>query len=116
MMNEEKEEKPVLTGYGFVSDVDTINQNYSGDIKFSIASVAKKINIKGFGRNKILELLRKLDFIDKFNLAHQEFVDKGFFIKERYYNKSTQAPSFVLKATVKGLALIKQIVEDYNKK
>jgi len=44
-----------------------------------MASIAKSLNYKGFGRNKIFEYLRLEKILRYNNEPYQQFVDRGYF-------------------------------------
>ena len=44
-----------------------------------MSEVAKIINIKGYGRNNIFQLLRDKKVLDKKNQPYQQYVDRGYF-------------------------------------
>ena len=48
---------------------------------------AKILNIKGIGRNKLFEILREKEILDKNNQPYQKYVDAGFFriIESRWW-------------------------------
>ena len=41
--------------------------------------VSAKLNIKGFGRNKIFQLLRDKGILDKSNIPYRKYIDNGYF-------------------------------------
>lgn len=41
--------------------------------------VAKILNIKNIGRNKLFEILRNKNILDRFNQPYQKYVDAGYF-------------------------------------
>lgn len=51
-----------------------------------MASVAKVLDIKGFGRNNLFKFLREKKILDKDNIPYQEYVDRGYFrvIEQRF--------------------------------
>lgn len=71
--------KPKVEFYDeIVSSTDTID----------IAELAKTLNIKGIGRNKLFEFLRAEKILNGKNIPYQTYVDRGYFRTiETTYNK-----------------------------
>lgn len=75
--------------------------------------VAKVLNIKGFGRNNIFELLRCKKVLDNNNQPYQKYVDSGYFrIIESRYTLPTGEVKISLKTVVfqKGLGFIRKLI------
>lgn len=53
---------------------------------FSMTEVAKVIDCKGIGRNKLFEFLREQGILDRYNVPYQRYVDNGWFrvIEQKY--------------------------------
>lgn len=51
----------------------------SSDDLFEMAEVAKVLNYKGFGRNKLFQFLRDLEILRYNNQPYQKYVDAGYF-------------------------------------
>ena len=65
-----KEDAPKVEFYNAVTDsTDCID----------IGQAAKILNVKGVGRNKLFEILRKEGVLDRKNMPYQKFVDAGLF-------------------------------------
>ena len=82
-----------------------------------IASVAKVLNIKGFGRNNLFEFLRDKNILMQNNQPFQTFVDRGYFrVIESKYNKPDGSSHINLKTVVyqKGLDYIRKLLELNN--
>ena len=82
-----------------------------------IASVAKVLNIKGFGRNNLFEFLRDKNILMQNNQPFQTFVDRGYFrVIESKYNKPDGSSHINLKTVVyqKGLDYIRKLLEVEN--
>ena len=78
-----------------------------------MASVAKILNIKDVGRNKLFELLRSMGILQHNNQPYQTFVDRGYFrIIEQKYLKPNGDTSINIKTVVyqKGLDFIRKKV------
>lgn len=79
-----------------------------------IASVAKVLNIKGFGRNNLFEFLRDKNILMQNNMPLQNYVDRGYFrVIESKYNKPDGSSHINLKTVVyqKGLDYIRKLLE-----
>lgn len=75
--------------------------------------VAKVLNIKGIGRNKLFEILRNKKILDRNNQPYQKYVDAGYFrIIESRYALPTGDIKINLKTVVfqKGLDYIRKCV------
>lgn len=53
---------------------------------FSMNEVAKVLDYKGIGRNKLFEFLREQKILDQYNVPYQRYVDCGWFrvIEQKY--------------------------------
>lgn len=53
---------------------------------FSMNEVAKVLDYKGIGRNKLFEFLREQGILDRYNVPYQRYVDCGWFrvIEQKY--------------------------------
>ena len=57
----------------------------------SMNEVAKVLNVKGYGRNKLFEFLRNKGMLDKYNVPYQRYVDLGYFrVIEQSYTKNNE--------------------------
>ena len=99
-----------LMGYGFISDVEVVEKKSI----FTIKIVANIINRKGFGRNQIYKLLRTLGYIKENNYSNQKYIDEGYFIdsQTRRDMGGIHANTNQILVTIKGLNLIKKLVEE----
>ena len=104
------EQKPKVDFYEAVTgSSDTID----------IASVAKVLNIKGFGRNNLFEFLRDKNILMQNNMPLQHYVDRGYFrVIESRYTKPDGSSHINLKTVVyqKGLDYIRKLLELNNGK
>lgn len=78
-----------------------------------MATVAKVLN-KGIGRNKLFELLRDNNILDKRNQPYQTFIDRGYFRQvESSYIKPDGTSCVNTKTVVyqKGLNFISKIID-----
>ena len=77
--------------------------------------VAKILNIKGIGRNKLFEILREKKILDGNNQPYQEYVDRGYFrIIESRFTLPTGEIKISLKTVVfqKGLDYICKVLKN----
>jgi phage antirepressor YoqD-like protein len=81
-------------GFGYIDDILVNKENYN------IEEVAKFLNIKGFGRNKLLEWLRNSDFFDQYNKPLKAHIKAGLFVINDNYYKTPLV-------TVKGIDFLK---------
>ena len=75
--------------------------------------VAKVLNVKGLGRNKLFELLRDKKVLDRNNQTYQKYVDAGLFrIIESRYTLPTGEVKISLKTVVfqKGVDFIRKLI------
>lgn len=73
--------------------------------------VAKILNIKNIGRNKLFEILRNKNILDRFNQPYQKYVDAGYFrVIESRFNLPDGEIKISLKTVVfqKGLDFIRR--------
>ena len=105
MENENK-----LMGYGYVSD--SIEQKK--ETTLTLRKVAKIIGKRNFGRNKLYKLLRDLGYLQDNNYAVEKYLIKGYFINSetrRSFGDVSGNTNQIL-VTIKGLELVKKIVEE----
>ena len=79
----------------------------------SMNEVAKVLNIKGYGRNKLFEYLRENKVLDRWNVPYQKYVDNGWFrVIEQHYQKNGE-PIVTTKTLVyqKGVDGIRKMIE-----
>ena len=79
----------------------------------SMNEVAKVLNIKGYGRNKLFEYLRDNNVLDRWNVPYQKYVDNGWFrVIEQHYQKNGE-PIVTTKTLVyqKGVDGIRKMIE-----
>jgi len=80
----------------------------------SMSEVAKVLNIKGMGRNKLFQFLRDESVLQHNNEPYQCFVDRGYFrIVESKYSKPAGSTHISLKTVVyqKGLDYIRKLLQ-----
>lgn len=76
--------------------------------------VAKVLNIKGIGRNKLFELLRDYGILQKNNIPYQSYVDRGYFrVVESKFTKPNAEVCISIKTLVyqKGVDFIRKKLE-----
>lgn len=79
-----------------------------------MAQVAKVLNIKGLGRTKLFELLRKTDILNRRNIPYQKYVNMGYFrIIETSYCLPDGTQRINLKTVVfqKGVDFIRKVIK-----
>lgn len=79
-----------------------------------MAQVAKVLNIKGLGRTKLFELLRKTDILNRRNIPYQKYVNMGYFrIIETSYSLPDGTQRINLKTVVfqKGVDFIRKVIK-----
>jgi hypothetical protein len=101
-----------LLSYGYASDTEIVFNKEKNSI-FSMTIVARKINIKGFGRTKIYAFLKDLGHIDERNLALAKYVGEGYYINQlTNKNCGGKLKSFnQVLVTMKGLEHIKRLLK-----
>ena len=74
--------------------------------------VAEFLDIKGVGRNKLMEMLKKAGVLNIYGLPYEKYVDAGYFdFRARpMYNKSYVAATVLGK---RGLDFIGETVNEY---
>lgn len=80
---------------------------------FSMNEVAKVLDFKGIGRNKLFEFLREQGILDRYNVPYQRYVDCGWFrVIEQKYVKDGE-PIVTTKTLVyqKGVDAIRRKLE-----
>ena len=84
----------------------------------SMNDVAKVLDIKGYGRNKIFEFLRNEKILDRNNIPHQRYVDAGWFrVVEQKYNRGSEV--VITKRTLvyqKGVDGIRKMIFRWKEK
>ena len=103
--NQLNEQKPKVEFYD-----DVTGSNDTIDMK----EVAKILNIKNVGRNKLFEILRAKEILDKSNQPYQKYVDRGYFrVIESRFTLPTGEVKISLKTVVfqKGLDFIRGIAK-----
>lgn len=57
----------------------------------SMNEVAKVLDVKGYGRNRLFEFLRNQGILDRYNVPYQRYVDAGWFrVIEQKYMKNNE--------------------------
>lgn len=75
--------------------------------------VAKVLNIKGYGRNKLFDFLRNKKVLDRSNIPYQRFVDCGYFrvIESKYQTPEGETRiNFKTVVFQKGLDYIRKLI------
>ena len=79
-----------------------------------IGSVAKVLNVKGIGRNKLFQILRDKKVFQGNNLPYQNYIDRGYFRTiEQSYQKPDGSTHINIKTVVyqKGLDYIRKVLK-----
>lgn len=76
--------------------------------------VAKVLNYKGYGRNRLFEFLRNNNVLMSNNLPYQTYIDKGYFrVIEQKFSKPNGDVTIYIKTLVyqKGIDFIKRLLD-----
>jgi phage antirepressor YoqD-like protein len=101
-----KEAQPKIDFYHAVTGSNTT---------IDMSDVAKVLNITGYGRNKIFEILRNRAVLNLANKPYQKYVDLGYFrLIETSYTKPDGTTHINIKTVVyqKGLDFIRKILSE----
>lgn len=102
---ENKEMKPKAEFFDAVADSKTA---------LPMDQVAKVLEVKGYGRNKLFEFLRDHGVLDSRNVPYQKFIDRGWFRTiEQHYQKGYE-PCVNTKTLVyqKGVDGIRKLLKE----
>lgn len=77
---------------------------------FSMNEVAKVLDYKGIGRNKLFEFLREQGILDRYNVPYQRYVDCGWFrvIEQKYVKDGEQVVTTKTLVYQKGVDAIRR--------
>lgn len=85
------------------------------DSLIDMKEVAKVLNFKNIGRNKLFEFLRNKSVLMRDNIPYQKYVDCGYFkvIEVKWFNPKKSANQITLKTMVyqKGLEFISKLLK-----
>lgn len=85
------------------------------DSLIDMKEVAKVLNFKNVGRNKLFEFLRNKSVLMRDNIPYQKYVDCGYFkvIEVKWFNPKKSANQITLKTMVyqKGLEFISKLLK-----
>ena len=105
----QEENKLMLPKAEFYDDV------VDSDSLIDMKEVAKVLNFKGIGRNKLFEFLRNKSVLMHDNLPYQNYVDSGYFkvIEVKWFNPQKSLHQITLKTMVyqKGLEFISKLLK-----
>lgn len=79
-----------------------------------MAQVAKLLNVKGIGRNNLIEILKEKGVLDKKKQPYQKYVDRGYFrVIETPYSLPDGTQKINLKTVVfqKGVDFIRKVIK-----
>lgn len=76
----------------------------------SMNEVAKVLEIKGYGRNKLFDFLRNEKILDRYNVPYQRYVDSGWFrvIEQKYMRNGEQQVTTKTLVYQKGIDAIRK--------
>lgn len=82
---------------------------------FSMNEVAKVLDYKGIGRNKLFEFLREQGILDRYNVPYQRYVDNGWFrvIEQKYMKNGEPIVSTKTLVYQKGIDGIRRKLQVY---
>ena len=98
-------------------EIETWRMVSNSDSWIEMSAVAKTLDYKGFGRNKIFEYLRDINVLRQNNEPYQEYVDRGYFkIIEQKVSLPDGNAIVNLKTVVsqKGLDFIRRRLDELN--
>lgn len=105
----QEENKLMLPKAEFYDDVT------DSDSLIDMKEVAKVLNFKNIGRNKLFELLRNKSVLMRDNTPYQKYVDCGYFkiIEVKWFNPKKASTQITLKTMVfqKGLDFISKLIK-----
>ena len=78
----------------------------------TMSNLAKSLNIKGLGRNKMFELLRDKEILRANNEPYQRFVDSGYFVVVNGVNNGYKFTQTLV--TGKGMEWINKKVKEWK--
>ena len=107
--NEEKEKQLIEQA----QKVDFYNCVTGSKDTMDMKEVAKVLNYATLGRNKLFELLRLANVLDRNNLPYQKYVDAGYFrIIESRYTMPDGETKISLKTVVfqRGIDFIRNVI------
>jgi phage antirepressor YoqD-like protein len=86
----------------------------ASDTCIDMGDVAKILNIDGFGRNKIFDILRKNNIMNKKNIPYAEYIKRGYFKMSEYPLENPKCPGEYwaikkVQVTQKGLDYIRRL-------
>lgn len=101
---ENKEMQPKAEFFDAVADSKTA---------LPMDQVAKVLQVKGYGRNKLFEFLRDNGVLDSKNVPYQRFVDAGWFrtIEQHYQNGYEPCISIKTLVYQKGVDGIRKLLQ-----
>lgn len=80
----------------------------------SMDTVAKVLEIKGFGRNNLFKFLREEKVLGEWNRPYQEYVDRGWFrvIEQTYTKNGEQVVTTKTLVYQKGVDAIRKLIRE----
>lgn len=107
----EEQKQKLIEAEPKVEFYDTVT---GSDTTIDLGQVAKVLNYKGLGRNKLFQYLRDKDILMSGNTPYQKYVDAGYFrLIETTWNTPNNDSMIYLKTVVyqKGLDFLSKVIE-----
>lgn len=96
--------------------IDFYDDVTESDTAIDIGTVAKLLNFKGIGRNKLFDILRNKGVLQSNNIPYQRYVDNGYFrvIESKWNDHITGDVKITFKTVVfqKGIEYISKILKE----
>lgn len=112
----EQNEKLMLENKTMKHKADFYDSVADSKTAIPMDQVAKVLDLKGIGRNKLFEILRKIGILQYNNIPYQKYVDAGYFrVAETKYTKPNGDTYINIKTLVyqKGVNYIhKKVIEN----
>lgn len=115
--SEEKREKLELENQIMKPKAEFYDSVADSKSAIPMAEVAKVLNFKGVGRNKLFEILRDMHILQHDNVPYQTFVDRGYFrVIEQKFNTPKGETKINIKTLVyqRGIEFIKKKLTEYT--
>ena len=80
----------------------------------SMNEVAKVLDVRGYGRNKLFQFLRDKKVLDQWNKPYQRYVDSGWFrlIEQHYSKNGEECINFKTLVYQKGIDQIRKMLSE----
>lgn len=96
--------------------IDFYNAVIESEITFDMGKVAKVLNIKGMGRNNLINFLKDKKIFRNNGEPYQEYVDRGYFklVESVYEANGVKMVSHKTVAFQKGMGFILKLIKKCN--